>query len=331
MGVVYRAEELALQRRVALKLILPEYSQDEHFRERFRRESKVAASIDHPNVIPILEAGDEDGALFITMRLVEGTDLRALIDAEGRIDPLRAARIVRQVGAGLDAAHKRGLVHRDVKPANVLLARADHVYLSDFGLAKRAASVGGLTRQGSILARVEYAAPEQITNDRVDARTDIYALGCLLFEALTGEAPFATWEGEGPAMLAHLNAPRPSPVELCPDLPSQFDEVVRRAMAIEPRERYPSAGDLGEAALAAADGLRRAGPESGVATGEAAALGAAPRPSPSREPASGANGKEADADRPRAGSDALRWGIALAALAILAVGMVAALGAIAKL
>ena len=123
MGVVYRAEELALQRRVALKLILPEYSRDERFRERFRRESRVAAAIDHPNVIPIFDAGDEDGVLFITMRLVEGTDLRALIDAEGRIEPLRAARIVRQVGAALDAAHARGMLHRDVKPSNVLLAR----------------------------------------------------------------------------------------------------------------------------------------------------------------------------------------------------------------
>ncbi len=323
MGVVYRAEELALQRRLALKLILPEYSQEERFRERFRRESKVAASIDHPNVIPILEAGEEDGVLFITMRLVEGTDLRALIVAQGRIDPLRAARIVAQVGAGLDAAHKRGLVHRDVKPANVLLARGDHVYLSDFGLAKLASSVDRLTRQGSILARAEYAAPEQITDDRVDARTDIYALGCMLFEALTGEAPFATWKGEGPAMLAHLDAPRPSPVERCPDVPSGFDEVVRRAMAIQPSERYPSAGDLGEAALVAASAGRAAGGRRAPAPSDA------PGPSAPREPAPGAH--DEPADRPRDRSEALRWGIALAALAIVALGMVAALGAISTL
>ena len=140
MGVVYRAEELALQRRVALKLIVPEFSRDARFRERFRRESRIAAAIDHPNVIPVFDAGDEAGVLYIMMRLVEGTDMRAVIAAEGRLEPLRAARIVRDVGAALDAAHARGMLHRDVKPSNVLLARRDHVYLSDFGLAKRAAS-----------------------------------------------------------------------------------------------------------------------------------------------------------------------------------------------
>ena len=233
MGIVYRAEELALERRVALKLIRPEYSSDERFRERFRRESQVAAAIDHQNVIPIFDAGDEGGVLYITMRLVEGTDLRALIAAEGRLEPLRAARIACQVGVALDSAHMRGMLHRDVKPSNVLLARADHAYLSDFGLAKPAASVGALTRKGSIVARVEYVAPEQILGDYVDARADIYALGCLLFEALTGEAPFARWsEDSGP--LAHLDAPPPSAAALCPDLPAKLDDVVRRAMANDP-------------------------------------------------------------------------------------------------
>src|SRR5436190_13991065 len=182
MGIVYMADELALQRPVALKLILPEHSREERFRERFRRESMAAAAIDHPNVIPILDAGDEEGVLYITMRFVEGTDLRAVITESGALDPLRAARIVRQVGAALDAAHSSGLLHRDVKPPNVLLARRDHVYLSDFGLAKRTQSVGGLTRQGSIVARAEYVAPEQILNERVDARVDIYALGRPLYE-----------------------------------------------------------------------------------------------------------------------------------------------------
>jgi pSer/pThr/pTyr-binding forkhead associated (FHA) protein/tRNA A-37 threonylcarbamoyl transferase component Bud32 len=344
MGVVYQAEELALQRRVALKLILPEHSQDARFRERFRRESMVAASIDHPNVIPILEAGDEDDLLFISMRLVEGTDLRALIAAEGRVDPLRAARIVRQVGAALDAAHSRGLVHRDVKPANVLLARGDHVYLSDFGLAKNAEESGGLTRQGSIVARAEYVAPEQIIEDRVDALTDVYALGCLLFEALTGEPPFAE-STEGPAMLAHVNAPPPSPLDLRPDLPRQFDEVVRRAMAKQPSDRYPSAGDLGQAALVAAGGQRRVSAESVVATGDAAPSGIAlgiPTPArpddeaaealaaaPGEPEASAPAGAEGDRQGDRAG--ALRWGFALAVLAILAVGVLLALGALADL
>jgi DNA-binding beta-propeller fold protein YncE len=361
MGVVYRAEELALQRMVALKLILPEHSQDARFGERFRRESRLAASIDHPNVIPVLEAGDEDGRLFIMMRLVEGTDLRALIAAQGRLEPLRAARIVHQVGAALDAAHARGLVHRDVKPANVLLARGDHVYLTDFGLAKRADSGGGLTRTGSIVARAEYAAPEQITNEGVDARADVYALGCLLFEALTGEAPFA--RGQGAPLLAHLDAPPPSPVERRRDLPREFDEVVRRAMAKRPSERYPSAGDLGQAALVAAGAQRRARAESVVATGEAAPLAAGtgpPRPSrsdeaaadappvPARprapapadvpepsqpdEPGPGAeDGEAARADQARRRARTLRRGVAVGFLAILAVGVVAALGALAKL
>jgi pSer/pThr/pTyr-binding forkhead associated (FHA) protein len=332
MGVVYGAEELALQRPVALKLILPEHSRDERFRERFRRESRVAAAIDHPNVIPIFDAGDEDGVLFITMRLVDGTDLRALIAAERRVEPLRAARIVRQVGAALDAAHARGMLHRDVKPSNVLLARRDHVYLSDFGLAKPAASVGELTRHGSIVARAEYVAPEQILNERIDARVDVYALGCLLFETLTGEPPFAGWT-EGPAAMAHLNAPAPSPVQLCPDLPREFDDVVRRAMAKDPSERYPSAGDLGQAALVAAGGLRRARAWSVVATGAAAPVVDAQPAHPEAEQAAAAPPAPTpdDAEAEAGHADRLRWAIALAALAFVAVGMVAALNGISTL
>jgi len=336
MGVVYGAQELALQRPVALKLILPEHSRDDRFRERFRRESRIAAAIDHPNVIPIFDAGDEDGVLYITMRLVDGTDLRALIAAEGRIEPLRAARIVRQVGAALDAAHARGMLHRDVKPSNVLLARRDHVYLSDFGLAKLAASVGEPTRHGSIVARAEYVAPEQILNQRIDARVDVYALGCLLFETLTGEPPFAGWV-EGPGAMAHLNAPPPSPVELCPDLPREFDDVVRRAMAKDPSERYPSAGDLGQAALVAAGGLRRARAWSIVATGEAAPVarartGEALVVAPGAPTSDGAESDGAESDGAESGrADRLRWAIALAALAFVAVGMVAALRGISTL
>jgi len=324
MGVVYRAEELALRRPVALKLILPEHSSDARFRERFRRESLAAAAIDHPNVIPIYDAGDEDGVLYITMRLVEGTDLRALIDAQTRLEPLRAARIVRQVGAALDAAHARGMLHRDVKPSNVLLGREDHVYLSDFGLAKRAGDAGGLTRQGSIVGRAAYVAPEQILNERVDARTDIYALGCLLYESLTGEAPFARWTG-GAAALAALDAPVPVPSAVCPGLPGELDEVVGRAMAKDPRDRYPSAGDVGQAALVAAGGQRRAAPWSVVATGDAAPA--------DEEPAALApsSGKAAPERTAGAGSVRLRWAVAIAGLVIVAVGMVAALRGISTL
>jgi pSer/pThr/pTyr-binding forkhead associated (FHA) protein len=326
MGVVYRAEELALQRPVAIKLIRPEYSGDERFRERFRRESRIAAAIDHPNVIPVFDAGEEDGVLYIIMRLVNGTDLRALIAAQGRLEPLRAARLVAQVGAALDAAHARGMLHRDVKPANVLLARRDHVYLSDFGLAKRAATVGELTRHGTIVARAGYVAPEQILDQRVDARADIYALGCLLFEALIGEAPFARWT-QGPQVLAHLNAPRPSVAGLRPDLPVEFDEVVRRAMAIDPGERYPSAGDFGQAALVAAGGLPRSAPWSVVAVGEAAPVPddrAADAPAEAL-PAAAAGGAHASR------LDMLRWAIAIAGLVIVAAGMVGALHGISTL
>jgi pSer/pThr/pTyr-binding forkhead associated (FHA) protein/tRNA A-37 threonylcarbamoyl transferase component Bud32 len=316
MGVVYRAEELALQRRLALKLLRPESSGDERFRERFRREAGIAAAIDHPNVIPIFDAGDEDGVLYITMRLVEGTDLRALIASEGRLEPMRAAQIVRQVGAALDAAHARGMLHRDVKPSNVLLGREDHVYLSDFGLAKPLASSAGLTRHGTVVARAEYVAPEQILHQPVDARADIYALGCVLFEALSGEPP-----------VVDLDAPPPSVVALRPDLPREFDAVVRRAMARDPGDRFSSAGDLGQAALVAAGGLRRARPESVVATGPAALS--------ADLPAAGAPASESSAPAPAGASgarqDSLRWVIAIAALLLVAVGMVAALHGISTL
>jgi predicted Ser/Thr protein kinase len=319
MGVVYRAEELALQRPVALKVINAEHSREERFRERFRRESKIAAAIDHQNVIPIFDAGEEQGVMFITMRLVEGTDMRALIAARGHVEPLLAARLVRQVGAALDAAHARGMLHRDVKPSNVLLGRRDHAYLADFGLAKQASAPAGLTRQGSIVARVEYVAPEQILNQPVDARADVYALGCLLFEALTGEEPFARWT-DGPHALAPVEAPVPSAVALRPGLPAAFDDVLRQAMAKDPDERYPSAGDLGEAALVAAGGLQRARPLSIVATGEASFVGIKQRGTGPEAAPGEAVPATAEAGR----SDARQWAIALAALVLMAVAMAAA-------
>ena len=338
MGVVYRAEELALQRPVALKLILPGRSEDERVRQRFQRESKVAAAIDHQNVIPIFDAGEEQGVMYIMMRLVDGIDLRAVIESEGALAPTRAARIVRQVGAALDAAHAHGILHRDIKPSNVLLARRDHAYLTDFGLAKPEASIDALTRHGTVVAHVDYVAPEQLLGQHVDARADIYALGCVLFEALTGVEPFQTAVAEA-GLLARLEAPPPAPSSVRPDLPAAFDEVVRRAMAKEPAERYPSGGDLGEAALVAAGALRRARPWSVVATGEASfaqqdvvAVGQAPARARRSD---GASGKPADspASREEAGAPAgaLRWAIAVAGLVLVAVGMVAALHGISTL
>ena len=346
MGVVYRAEELALQRLVALKLILPGQSEDARVRERFRRESKVAAAIDHQNVIPIFDAGEEQGVMYIMMRLVDGVDLRAVIESEGALAPARAARIVRQVGAALDAAHAHGILHRDVKPSNVMLARRDHAYLTDFGLAKPESSIDALTRHGTVVARVDYIAPEQLLGQDVDARADIYALGCVLFEALTGVEPFQRAVAEA-GLLARLEAAPPMPSSVRPDLPRAFDEVVARAMARDPAERYPSGGDLGEAALVAAGALRRARPLSMVATGEAAFAqqGVAAARSPA-EPAAaaasaragragGASGNAAGApasgDEAAAPAGALRWAIAVAGLVLVAVGMVAALHGISTL
>jgi Protein kinase domain/Kelch motif len=251
MGVVYRAIQLRLQRTVALKLVTPELARDASFRERFRRESMIAASIDHPNVIPVYEAGEENGALYIAMRWVEGTNLRERID-RGALEPSHAARLVSQVASALDAAHERDLIHRDVKPANILITGQDHVYLTDFGLTKHASSISGLTRTGQWVGTVAYTAPEQIEGAAVSPRTDVYSLGCVLFEVLTGRTPYRR-DNDLATLWAHVYAPPPSVLELSPDVSSRFDAVVQRAIAKDPAERYASAGELGLAALAAVD------------------------------------------------------------------------------
>ena len=266
MGVVYRATELSLGRPVALKLLAPDRAGDPGFRERFQRESRMAAAIDHPNVIPVYGAGEEDGLLYLVMRYVGGTDLHALLREEGALEPARAAEVVAQVAAALDAAHAAGLVHRDVKPANVLLA-GKHAYLSDFGLTRLAGSDTELTGSGQWIGTVEYCSPEQLRGERTDARSDVYALGCLLFAALTGNTPFG--RGTVPAtMLAHLHDPPPLPSER--GAPRDFDRVTARALAKPPDDRYPSAGDLGRAALAGARGELVTESERSVARGSAA-------------------------------------------------------------
>lgn len=249
MSVVYLAEHDWLQRRVALKILAPQLAEDERFRERFVRESRLAASLDHPNVIPIYEAGASGGDLFIAMRYVEGTDLRTLLHDDGALEPVRAADIVRQIAAALDAAHEQGLVHRDVKPGNVLLARhrgsevGEHVYLSDFGLTKRSASDSGITGTGQFVGTLDYAAPEQFKGGTPDERTDVYSLGCVLFECLTGEPPF-TSENDAGLMYAHLQEPPPSVTGSQPGLPRAIDGVVAKAMAKAPPDRYSAAGAL---------------------------------------------------------------------------------------
>ena len=256
MSVVYLAEHDWLQRKVALKVLAPQLAEDERFRERFVRESRLAASLDHPNVIPIYEAGASGGDLFIAMRYVEGTDLRTLLHESGALEPASTLAIVRQVAAALDAAHEQGLVHRDVKPGNVLLARqrgsvaGEHVYLSDFGLTKRSASDSGITGTGQFVGTLDYAAPEQFKGGVPDARTDVYSLGCVLFECLTGRPPF-TSENDAGLMYAHLQEPPPSVTPLNRDLPGEIDRVVATAMAKDPGDRQQTAGALADDAARA--------------------------------------------------------------------------------
>jgi DNA-binding beta-propeller fold protein YncE len=254
MGVVYRAVQLSLERPVALKLIAPALTADPGFRARFERESRLAASLDHPNVVPVYAAGEDAGVLYIAMRFVDGTDLRTLIRTEGRLAPERAARIIAQVGSALDAAHHEGLVHRDVKPANILLSQRggeEHVYLTDFGLTKRSASSGGLTGSGEWVGTLDYVAPEQLRGERVDGRADVYSLGCVLYEGLSGQVPYPR-ENDLAKLWAHISDPAPSASEVAPDVPPGLTRVVQTAMAKARDERYGSAGALGRAAVAAA-------------------------------------------------------------------------------
>jgi streptogramin lyase len=269
MGVVYQATQLALDRTIALKVIAAGLLDDQAVRNRFVRESKVAASIDHPNVIPIYYAGEEHGIAYIAMRYVPGDDVRSLVRRVGPLPHERAAHIIAQIGSALDAAHSAGLVHRDIKPANVLLAADDHVYLTDFGLTKHALSVAGTTKPGHWVGTLDYVAPEQIRGERIDARADVYASGCLLFYMLTGSVPFAR-EGDEARLWAHLSEPPPKPSELVDGLPNAFDDVIERALAKHPDERYQSAGDLGRAAMAAATGRTPQERERLVAKGAAA-------------------------------------------------------------
>lgn len=259
MGVVYRAEDQrpgTLGRKVALKILAPELSADDRFRQRFLRESQMAASIDHPNIVPVYEAGEVEGLLYIAMRYVQGEDLRALVQREGPLPPDRALGIISQVAAALDTAHARGLVHRDVKPGNILVIGAEdqdstpHVYLTDFGLTKRSDSHSGLTVTGQFVGTIEYVAPEQIEGKEVDPRTDLYALGCVFFEVLTGTPPFQA-EQEAALLWAHLSQPPPKATDRRPDLPPALDQVLAKAMAKAMDDRYGSCRELMAAARSA--------------------------------------------------------------------------------
>jgi hypothetical protein len=337
MGILYLAVEPGLERRVALKLIAPEAAEDEVFARRFAEESRIAASIEHPNVVPIYAAGEERGVPYIAMRYVAGADLARRLTREGRLSPQNAVDLIAQIGNGLDAIHAAGLIHRDVKPANVLLSGddgGDHAYITDFGVARNVTTESGLTQTGRFVGTLDYVAPEQISGGEVDARVDIYALGCLLFKLLTGEVPFPR-EGDAARLFAHLNDPPPAPSLYVSEVSMALDDVVIRAMSKSPDDRYPSAGDLGRAAQAALRGEASATPERTVATGAAATRTAetiAPPPAATREATA-----PTEATRPLVGGDAIaasgqgssggsrRWAVVAGAAALVAAAAIVAI------
>ena len=245
MGVVYRALD-PTGRSVALKLMIPELALNPEFRERFIRE--MSAGVEHPNIVPIYDSGEIDGRLFLAMRLIEGTDLKTLVEGEGRLLPSRVARFFSQAGAALDAAHAGRVIHRDVKPQNMLIEKAadhEHLFLSDFGLVKRTTH-SSVTTSEFLIGSVQYMSPEQIEGGAVDGRSDIYSLGCVLFECLTGQVPY-TRDSDVAVLWAHVNEPPPSVSKACPVLPSGLDLIITTAMAKSPDDRFLTAGEMSTA------------------------------------------------------------------------------------
>ena len=238
MGVVYKAHHIRLDRGAAMKVLTPALASNDEFRERFMRESQMAATLQHPNVITVYDAGEEDGLLYLAMQYIAGTDLRRLLELEGPLEPARMVSILAQVAGALDAAHGHDLVHRDVKPANVLVD-IDRAYLGDFGLTKRFDATGGLTGVGQIVGTVQYLAPEQIEGNPTDGRTDLYALGCVAYECLVGRPPHEK-DSDVAILFAHVRE-EPVPLsEIHDDAPQAVDEVISKALAKDPRDRYAS-------------------------------------------------------------------------------------------
>ncbi|MET9452128.1 serine/threonine-protein kinase [Streptomyces cinerochromogenes] len=264
MAVVYCAKDLRLGRTVALKLLAPEYTRNEAFRSRFAQESRVAAAIDHPNIVPVFEAGEADGVLYIAMCFVAGPDLRALLDREGPLAVPAALRIAGQLASALDAAHARDLVHRDVKPGNVLITKGvdsdhpEHVYLTDFGLAKKSLSLTGFTTAGEFVGTLDYVAPERIAGRPVDGRADQYSLACVVHETLAGAPPFQRAD-HLELLWAHQYDQPPALSKDRPDIPAAADEVLRRALAKIPDDRYDTCLEFVGALRAAVGGAGRSG------------------------------------------------------------------------
>ncbi|MFG2332548.1 serine/threonine-protein kinase [Streptomyces sp. NPDC048604] len=283
MAVVYRARDLRLDRTVALKLLAPELARNDTFRKRFAHESKVAAALDHPHIVPVFEAGETEGVLYIAMRYVPGQDLRAVLDREGPLPPEKAARIAVQVASALDAAHAHDLVHRDVKPGNILVAEGtdsdhpEHVYLADFGLTKKSLSLTGITTVGQFVGTLDYVAPEQIAGRPVDGRCDVYSLGCVVFETLTGAPPFRR-DDDMALLWAHQYDPPPPLSGERPDLAAAADEVMAKALAKSPEERYGTCLEFVFALRAALSGGKSS------AKGRRERSSTPQRPQPPREP-----------------------------------------------
>src|SRR5512142_1747101 len=281
MSVVYQAENLRLSSVIALKVLAPELASDDVFRARFLEESRIAASLNHPNVIPIYDMGSQDDLLYIAMRYVSGTDMRQMIKKRGRILPATALFLIGQAARALDAAHRKGLVHRDVKPGNLLIERGsddadpDHVYLADFGITKHAMSRSGLTSTGQFLGTIDYVAPEQIRGASVLGLADQYSLGCVLYECLTGRVPFEK-DLDAAIIWAHVEETPAMPTVLRPELPPEIDDVFARVLSKQPGGRYQSCREFIEAARVAlgdlaaepwalgAPGSLTAGPPAGV-------------------------------------------------------------------
>lgn len=285
MGVVYRARDTDLGRDVALKLVAPSLADDSGFRARFETEARAAAAVDHPNVLPVFEAGDDSGELYLAMRLVDGTDLKAVLARESRLTAARTATIVAQIAAALDAAHERGLIHRDVKPANALLAGegdGEHVYLTDFGLTQIADQNVRVTNPGQVVGTADYIAPEQVADRPIDGRVDVYALACVAFECLAGEPPFAR-DTVAATLSAHLNDEIPAVTSRNRDLRHEVDDALAGGLAKDPAQRFASCGAFARAlggALGTDTGAVPADPR--------VAARARPQPAPAPPPSAGA-------------------------------------------
>src|ERR1700757_4763565 len=282
MGEVYEAEDTRKDRTVALKLLPAVMSHDPVFRKRLQREAHSAGRLQEPHVVPIHDYGEIDGVLYVDMRFIDGTDLRQMLTRYGPLTPARAVAIIRQIASALDAAHESGIMHRDVKPENILITRDDFAYLVDFGIAN-AATDESLTELGTAVGTYAYMAPERFTNAEVTYRADIYALACVLHECLTGGQPYVA-DSVGAVITAHLMQPIPQPSAVRPGIPAAFDQVIYRGMAKDPKDRFATTGDLATAAHDALGFRDQDKADTIVARGEAATIPGAITPPPTPPP-----------------------------------------------